>query len=151
MMMEKFVLDTSVIIDYIVLRSVYRPKIVKLFDKASHGELELYVSPITLSEILYVASRVYEATKVEDPNREALDFVEWIKRRVKVTEISEDVVVRAGELKKMLRIALPDCYVIATAELIKAVPLFKTIEREMRPVLSELKKLGVKFLEEIQL
>jgi len=31
---------------------------------------------------------------------------------------------RAGELKKALHIALPDCYVIATAEKVDAIPLF---------------------------
>ena len=64
---ERFVLDTSVIVDYIVLRSAYRPKVVKLFDKVLRSELELYVSPITLSESLYVASRIYEASGIKDP------------------------------------------------------------------------------------
>lgn len=64
---ERFVLDTSVIVDYIVLRSAYRPKVVKLFDKVLRSELELYVSPITLGESLYVASRIYEASGIKDP------------------------------------------------------------------------------------
>jgi len=64
---KRSVLDTSVIVDYIVLRSAYRPKVVKLFDKVLRSELELYVSPITLGESLYVASRIYEASGIKDP------------------------------------------------------------------------------------
>jgi len=58
--------------------------------------------------------------------------------------------IRAGELRKTLRIALPDCYVISTAEAMKATPLFKSIEKEMKPIPPNMRKLGVKFLEEIQ-
>jgi len=147
-MVEKLVLDTSVLIEYIVLRSKYRSKVAKLFDMALNGRVELYVNPITLSETLYVASKIYEAAGLEKPNSEALDFVEWIKGRAKIVGISEDVAFRAGELKKMLHIALPDCYVIAVAESVKATPLFKIVEKEMKPVLAKLKMLGVKFLEE---
>ncbi|MEM0311634.1 MAG: PIN domain-containing protein [Ignisphaera sp.] len=149
--MERLVLDTSVIIEYIVLRSPYRPIVAKLFDKASTSGLKLYVSTITLSEVLYIASRIYQIAGVDDPNRKALDFIEWIKSRVEVIEINSDIALRAGELKKHLHIALPDCYVIASAEKVKATPLFKRIEDEMKPIINDLGKLGVKFLDEIKL
>ena len=66
-----------------------------------------------------------------------------------MVELSGDIVIRVGELKKMLHIALPDCYVIATAEVIGAIAVFRTIEKEMKPVLNMLRRLGVRFLEEI--
>ena len=150
-MMRRFVLDTSVIIEYIVLRSPYRPKVVRLFEDVVRGRLELYVSAVTLSEVLYVASRVYQIAGVDEPNREAMNFVGWVRSRVKVVGLDEDVAVRAGELKKRLRIALPDCYVIATAVAINATPLFKRLEEEMRPVLDDLRRLGVGFLDEVDL
>ena len=71
------------------------------------------------------------------------------KRRAKVVEVNQDIMLKADELKKQLHIALLDCYVIATAQTIKAIPLFKTIEKEMENILAELRNLGVKFLEEI--
>ncbi len=148
--MKRLVLDTSVVVEYIVLRSPYRAKVVMLFERASTGELELYVNTVTLSEVLYVSSRIYQVAGVDDPNREALDFVEWVKSRAHVVGVDEGIAVRAGELKKRLRIALPDCLVIATAEAVKAVPIFKKPEEEMKPVMSSLRQLGVKFLEEIQ-
>ena len=147
--MERLVPDASVFLDYIVLRSPYRPLVARLFDKASSGKLKLYVSAITLSEIVYVASRIYQAAGLSDPNREALDLVEWIKSRAQIIEVNYDIAVRAGELKKKLRIALPDCYVIASAEAVRAIPLFRKVEEEMKPVLSDLRALGVKFLNEL--
>jgi len=147
---ESIVLDTSVLVEYIILRSPYRSKVVKLFDKALKGDLRLYVSIVTLSELLYVASRIYQIAGVENPNMEALNFVEWVKSRARVVNIDEDIALRAGELKKQLRIALPDCYVIAVAKAMEATPLFKAVEEEMKPVANNLRKLGVKFLAEIE-
>lgn len=46
---------------------------------------------------------------------------------------------------------MQDCYAIASAEAVKATPLFKKLEEEMKPIISELRSLGVKFLEEIKL
>ncbi len=148
---KRFVLDTSVIVEYVIQRSMYRPRVAKLFELATTGEVELFVSPITLSEVLYIVSRIYEVAGIDNPNDEALNYMLWVTRRVKVVQLNEDIVIRAGELKKRLRIALPDCYVIALAQNIDAIPLFKFIEKEMKPVLDELRRLGVKFLEEIRI
>jgi len=148
---EKLVLDTSVLVEYILERSLYRPRVARLFEMASRGEVELYVSTVSLSEVLYVASRIYSIAGVEDPNMEALAFVEWVKKRVLVVGVNEDIALRAGELKKQLRIALPDCYVIATAEAVDAVALFKTIEKEMSGVRDSMKELNVRFIDEIEI
>ena len=147
-MTEKIVLDTSIVVEYVILRSRHRSKVIELFEKASRNEVILYVTPVTLSEVLYVVSRIYRVAGVPDPNREALDFIEWLSSRVKTIEIGRDVAIRAGELKKKLRIALPDCYVIAVAEKLGATPLFKKVEEEMEPVISELESLGARFLSE---
>ena len=82
---------------------------------------------------------------------EALHFVEWVKRKSDIVNIDENIAMRAGELKKQLRIALPDCYVISTAEAIDAVPLFKRKESEMIPILDILEKLGALFLEKVDI
>ena len=142
-------LDAGVVVEYVVLKSPYRPKIARLFDQASVGRLRLYVSAVTLSEVMYVASRVYRAAGVHEPNREAAYFVEWVRRRTGVVSVDVDMALRAGELKKRLRIALPDCYVIASAERVGATPLFKRVEEEMRPVLKDLRSLGVRFLDKL--
>jgi len=88
---------------------------------------------------------------LENPNIEALYFVEWVRGRVKVMSINEDVAMRAGELKKQLRIALQDCYVISVAEAINAKPLFRKQESEMTSVIDRLEELGVLFLDRIRI
>lgn len=80
-LVEKLVLDTSVLVEYTVLSSPYRTKVAKLLDKALTGELKLYISVVTLSEILYVASRIYQVAGIDNPGEEALNFVEWIKKQ----------------------------------------------------------------------
>jgi len=147
---ESLVLDTSVIVEYIILRSPYRSKVVKLLDKASREDLKLYVNVITLSELLYAASRIYQIAEVENPNLEALNLIEWIKSKTRIVDINEDIALRAGELKKQLRIALPDCYVIAVSETVGATPLFKKLEKKMEPIVDKLRELDVKFLDEIE-
>jgi len=138
-----------VLIEYIVKSAPYRLKVIELLEKSATGEFELYLSPIILTEALYIASRVYEIAGEENPNESALNYVTWIKKRCNVIDIDDFISMRAGELKKALHIALPDCYVIATAEKVDAIPLFKKIEKEMKPVSEVLKKLRVKFLDQI--
>ncbi len=147
-MAEKLVLDTSVLVEYIIARSPYRGVVEKLFQEAKRGALELYVNSITLAETLYTAARIYRASSVENPNEEAENFILWITRRASVISVDEDLAVLAGELKKKLRIALPDCFVLASAVKIKGKPVFKKVEAEMKPVLEELRRLGTVFLEE---
>ncbi len=53
------------------------------------------------------------------------------------------------KLKRTLRIALPDCFVIASAKKIGGAALFKKVEEEMRPVFKELRKHNVLFAQEM--
>jgi len=64
-----------------------------------------------------------------NPDERALEYIYWLKERVKVVDANGDLVIRAGELKKRLGIALTDCYVIAAPETVKATPLFRRIEK----------------------
>ncbi len=144
--MSRFVLDTGVLIEYIVKGAPYRENIVNLFEESARGSVKLYISPITLSETLYVASRVYKTSGISNPNEEAINFVKWVEARAQLVDMSEELALRAGELKKELRIALPDCFVIAAAQIIGAKPLFRKVEEEMKPIEGKLKGMGVKFL-----
>lgn len=148
-MPEKLVLDTSVLVEYIIARSPYRSIVEDIFAKAKRRELELYVNTITLAETLYTTTKIYKAANIENPNEEAENFITWITAKARVIDIDTPTSILAGELKKKLRIALPDCFVIASARRIGGRALFKKIEAEMRNVIEELRELGVVFLEEI--
>jgi len=139
---DKLVLDTSVFIEYIVKRTSCRSIVERLFNKADVDRIKLYTAPVTLSETLYIASRIYEAASEKDPNRLAADYIKWIRERVSVIEVSNEIIFSAGELKKTLHLALPDCYVIASASVVDGIPLFRSIERRMKPALNKLRVYG---------
>lgn len=144
--LEKYVVDTGVLVEYIVGDSSHRSAVADLLEGVLKKIADLYVTPITISEIIYVASRLYELAGVEKPNEEALDFVNWLTLRVKVVEVTPDIAVEAGELKKKLRIALSDCYVIATAIKLQAKAFFLRPEKEMHEKIEMLRELPLAFL-----
>jgi predicted nucleic acid-binding protein len=146
--MTYYVVDSSVILERIIRTSPLKARVERLFDKARKGGVVLLVSLPTLSEVLYAASRIYSLAGVEQPNEEAYALVEWVKSRCKLVAPSESAALRAGELKKMLRLALVDCYVIAVAEEVGGRALFLKREREMLGKEKLLEQLPVEFLAE---
>lgn len=147
-MSKKLVLDAGILVEYIVAGSPYREFVEGLFSRSKRGELGLYVSAVTLAEVLYVASRIYSAAGIEDPNGEAENFVTWIASRAGIINVDPQIAKAAGELRKRFRIALPDCFVIATAIMVGGSALFKRVEREMRDIEEELRRLGAVFAED---
>ncbi len=148
---EKLVLDTSVLVEYVVANSPYRPIIEDLFHRSRDHRVTLYVNTVSLAETYYVVSRIYRATglDVEEANEEALKYILFVSRRVEIVKLDIETAILASEYKKRLRIALPDCIVIATATRTNSHPLFKSVEREMKPLIKELRKLKTIFLEEV--
>ncbi|MBS7611242.1 PIN domain-containing protein [Candidatus Bathyarchaeota archaeon] len=149
--LEAYVVDTGVLVEYIVRGSPHRSAVEKLLNDVLKKIVELYVTPITVSELIYVASRLYELAGVEKPNEEALNFVKWLTMRAKTVEVAPDIAVEVGELRKKLRIALSDCYVIATAIKLQAKALFLRPEKEMLDRIEELRELPIAFLTEASL
>lgn len=145
---NKLVLDTGVLVEYIVERAPYRQLAAKLLEPST-STAELYISPVTLSETLYVVYRIYASSGLPDPLSEAHRYLAWLRARVELAEVDEETAWKAGELKGELGIALPDCYVIATAWKLGASPLFRKPEKEMKRVLGRLRGMGVLFLEDM--
>ena len=147
-MIDEYAVDTGVLVEYIVRNSPLRRKVSSLLNDAGRGRVKLYVPVTTLSELLYVSSRIYTMAGIRDANTAALVFIDWLKTRVELVGVDEDIALRAGELKKMYRLALPDCIVLAVAEKYGAKPLFRKVEKEMTPYERELRDRGVVFLAE---
>ncbi len=145
-----FVLDTSVIAEYLDESSPYGVE--RLFDALAAGAARAYVTPVTLSEVIYVAARIYSEAGVRDPNARAVELAEWLLALpgVALEPIGREAAVAAGELRKRFRMALPDLYVIAVGALRGAIPLFLKLEGEMKPYEGELRRLGVAFWEELR-
>jgi predicted nucleic acid-binding protein len=145
---KRLVLNSGVLVEYVVKRAPYRMKVENLFNESFKGNIKLYTTLLALSETLYIISKIYKEASIPKPNEEALNYIIWLKTRLSFAEITEEIAIRAGELKKKLGIALPDCYVIASAEALNAVPVFRKVEAEMTYVHDKLKQYNIKFLEE---
>jgi len=135
-------------LERIIRLSPLRAKVERLFNEARSGRVTLFITLPTLSEVLYAASRIYELAGVERPNEEASTLVEWAKSRCRVAAPGENTALRAGELKKMLKLSLVDCYVIAAAKELGCKALFLKREREMLEKEELLKQLPIEFLAE---
>jgi hypothetical protein len=124
----------------------------RLFDALAAGAARAYVTPVTLSEVIYVAARIYSEAGVRDPNARAVELAEWLLALpgVALEPIGREAALAAGELRKRFRMALPDLYVIAVGALRGAIPLFLKLEGEMKPYEGELRRLGVAFWEELR-
>ena len=147
-MIDEYVVDTGVLVEYIVRNSPLRGKVSSLLDDAGRGRVKLYVPVTTLSELLYVSSRIYAIAGIRDSDTAALVFIDWLKTRVELVGVDENIALMAGELKKMYRLALPDCIVLAVAEKYGTRPLFRKVEKGMKQYERELRDRGVVFLAE---
>ena len=74
-MIDRHVVDSSIFIEYLIADSPCRDKIKKLFTKSREGSIELYVTTPSISETLYISSRLYRASGFEEPNSEALNYI----------------------------------------------------------------------------
>jgi len=147
---KAFVLDTSVIVEYLDEDSPYGVE--QLFDSLAAGAVRAYVTPVTLSEVVYVAARIYAEAGVRDANARAMELIEWLLALpgVALESMGKEAAMVAGELRKKFRLALPDLCVIAVGMLRGATPLFLKLEEEMKPYGGELRELGVAFWEEVR-
>ncbi|MEM1546364.1 MAG: hypothetical protein QXP91_07880 [Candidatus Methanomethylicia archaeon] len=57
-------------------------------------KIELYITPITISELTYIVSRIYELAGIEKLEDEALNFIKWLTMKVKTVEIMPDIAVK---------------------------------------------------------
>ena len=149
--MKSYVLDTSVIVEKIIRNSPYREKVEQLFSAQRLGTVKLLVAIPTLSESLYIVSRIYQLAGVKNANEEALNYISWLKTKITPVNIDEETAIVAGELKKQLGLALADCYVIAVAQKIGGLALFLKRESEMIAKEQLISKLPVRFLSEATL
>ncbi|AWR98614.1 type II toxin-antitoxin system VapC family toxin [Metallosphaera hakonensis] len=79
------IVDTGVLIEYINEAGKYHEKVRKLIESSS----SLFVTPITLSEALYVSYRVYREAGLNNANDYAKEFVEWLLSKQRLFYIYE--------------------------------------------------------------
>ncbi len=143
-----YVLDTSVVVEYLDESSPFRLKVEEVYLAIGLGEIKAYLTPLTVSETLYVASRIYREAGSKKPNKDAEELVNWLLSypSVKLVELTREVAMLAGEIRKTVRISLIDCYVLAASKVLGAKPLFLKLEREMEQYMDNLRRYNIHFL-----
>ncbi len=150
---KNFVIDTSILIEYLNKDSPYDRIIRKLYEYTVNGVVKLYSPSIVLSETYYIASRIYRALGLTEPNRRAYEYIVWLTSYLglNVEPIDHDLAMMIGELKKTLHISIVDCSVIALAMKLDAIPLFLKIEKEMKTGINMLRKYNVVYIDELSI
>lgn len=138
----RIVLDTSVIVEYIVANSPWRGLLTRILSGSLTGYYKVYISTVTLAETFYIAKRIYEVTNAKKPEKAAENLLYFLEKHRGITIVPPDhhIALEAGRIKSRYKVSLADSFVIATAKILKANPLFKKVEKELKPILDELKR-----------
>ncbi len=75
-------IDTGVWIEYINIRGALHPQAKAVVDSVNQGETTAILTPLTLTEIFYVAERVYQEVHTQQQSeiraKKLYDFVYYI-------------------------------------------------------------------------
>jgi len=135
-------MDTSVIIEYINQKGELHEQAKLTFSALLTSKLEVILPHPILAETYYVATKIYQNLKIENPQNVASKLIEWLYRLPTTVIPSEDMTlaIEAGKAKLNYGLALTDCYVLATSKIHGCKALFKKREKEMLKNINALKK-----------
>lgn len=145
-------IDTGVWVEYINTNGAFHSQAKAVIDSVKRGETTAYLTPVTLTEIYYVAERlyreVYPPSEAEAMAKNLFNFVYYLPR-VEIKELNYELCLKAGMIKSKYKIAISDCFLFALSEKENAAALFRCMEKEMKPNIKELQKhFNLKFLED---
>ena len=140
--MAKVAIDTSVIIEYIDTKGELHEQAKIIFSALLTSKLEAILPHPILAETYYVAARLYQKLKIENPQNVASKLIEWLYRLSTTIIPSEDtnLAIETGKTKLNYGLALTDCYVLAASKMHNCKALFKKPEKEMLKNIDRLKK-----------
>jgi predicted nucleic acid-binding protein len=138
----KAVIDTSVIIEYIDRKGELHEQAKQIISTLLTNKLEGVVPHPTLAETYYVTTRLYRALGLENPQINAIKLIEWLYRlpTILIPNLDLSLAIEVGKAKLSYRLALTDCYILATSKLFNCTALFKKREREMVDQLDDMQK-----------
>ena len=145
-------IDTGVWIEYINTRGALHPQAKAVIDSVNRGETTVILTPLTLTEIFYVAERVYQEVHTQQQSeilaKKLYDFV-YYHPYVEVRPLDYELCLNAAVIKTKYNIAFSDCFLLALSEQDNATVLFKNVESEMKQNIHELNnRFNLKFLKD---
>ncbi|MDL5503364.1 MAG: PIN domain-containing protein, partial [Candidatus Methanoperedens sp.] len=136
-------IDTGVWIEYINTCGVLHHQAKAVVDSVNQGKVTAILTPLTLTEIYYVAQRVYQEVHTQSRSeilaRKLYDFI-YYHPHVEVKNLDYELCLKAGIIKSRYNIALSDSFLLAISEHDNTTVLFKNLESEMKPNIQELIK-----------
>ncbi len=145
-------IDTGVWIEYINTRGTLHNEAKIVIDSVTQGKATAILTPLTMTEIYYVAERVYREVhappKSEKLANKLYDFI-YYHPFVEIKPLDYELCLNAGIIKTKYNIAFSDCFLLALSKKSDAIVLFKSVESEMRQNIKELNRhFNLKFLED---
>jgi len=145
-------IDTGIWIEYINTNGKLHSEAKAVIESVNSGKITAILTPLTLTEILYVSKRVYQevhsSQKSETLAKKLYDFV-YYHPHVEVKPLDYELCLNAGMIKSKYNIAFSDCFLLALSKHDNTIAIFKNIESEMKDNLKNLKKdFNIKFLED---
>ena len=145
-------IDTGVWIEYINTRGVLHDQAKAVIDSVNQGKITAILTPLTLTEVFYVAERVYQEVYTQSKSqilaRKLYDFI-FYHPYAEIKPLDYELCLNAGIIKTKYNIALLDCFLLAMSEHNNTTVLFKNLESEMKQNKQELiKRFDIRFLED---
>jgi len=145
-------IDTGVWIEYINAHGILHDQAKSVIDSVNKGKITAILTQLTLTEIFYVAERVYQEVHTQSQSqilaRKLYDFI-FYHPYVEVKSLDYELCLNAGIIKTKYNIALSDCFLLAISENNNTTVLFKNLESEMKQNKQELiKRFDLRFLED---
>lgn len=145
-------IDTGVWIEYINTHGTLHAEAKAVVDSVNQGKINAILTPLTLTEIFYVAERVYQEVYTQFQSKilakKLYDFI-YYHPNVEVKSLDYELCLNAGIIKTRYNIALSDCFLLALSEHDNTTVVFKNIENEMKQNRQELiKRFDLRFLED---
>jgi hypothetical protein len=134
--LAKVVIDTGVFVEYIDKRASFHSPAKAIIE--SIGAIEVFLPPITLAEVCYIAARLLEFSGAKNAFEKASEFVNWIYTHPAVTIINDlSLHTEAARVKLEYNMALADCYILALSKLKRCKAVFRKREKEMSEEVEE--------------
>jgi len=126
----KITIDTGVFVEYIDRKAKYHRAAKAIID--SFGRLEIVLPSITIAEVCYVTARLLNVAGIEKALGKAIEFASWIYNHPAVEVVDNlGLHIETAKIKLEYRMALADCYVLATSKIENCKAVFRKREKEV--------------------
>lgn len=82
---------------------------------ATAGKVETPPRYLTVSGDV-VISGIYQEAPLAERSEKGAIFLAWLKGKCKIASLAEQISVQSGGLKKMVKVSIPGCCTMATAD-----------------------------------